>query len=104
MDKNRVILKIDGRDYIVISDKPEEYINRLGELVERNIKEIRASHPTVSTTDAAVLASINIADEYTKLSDEYESMDVRISKLVSDHQQETEKVQRDETFSKPNKW
>lgn len=105
MEKTRVYLKIDGREYIVISDKPEEYLQRLGSFVDRHVKEVRGAYPTASTTDAAVLAALNMADEYLALSDEQASMDERISKLVNDHQEEILKkqTQRDETFSKPNK-
>lgn len=114
MGKTRVCLSIDGREYTVISDKSEEYLEELGRFVNRQIKEVRAAYPIASTTDAAVLAAINIADEYLSLKEKQYEFDQRISQFVSeqalDQVDVTPKKDEDDlepkyskTFSKQNK-
>lgn len=62
---NRVVVTIDGFDYTVVSEDPEEHIRKSAALVDKSIQEVKAS-TTLSTVTAVVLAGMNIADKYYK--------------------------------------
>lgn len=102
MKKSKLTLSIDGRDYIVISDQSEEHLVRLGLLVDRHIRDVREGFPTISTTDAAVLAALNIGDEYLRLQEKQPTI-VSVENMMGSPNVSDE-LQTDETFSKPTKW
>ena len=62
---NRVIVTIDGAEYTVVSEDPDDYIRKTAALVDQNIQDIKNSTP-LSSMSAAVLAAMNIADKYYK--------------------------------------
>lgn len=60
---NKVKLTIGGINYFITSEESEEYMQALGEEVDRKIKETGDSNIRLSTTMAAVLAALDFADE-----------------------------------------
>ena len=62
---NRVVVTIDGFDYTVVSEDPEEHIRKSASLVDKSIQEVKAS-TNLSTVTSVVLAAMNIADKYYK--------------------------------------
>ncbi len=79
MEKNRVSLTIDGREYSVLSEEPESHLYRVSVYVDQKISEVVSAFPRISTTDAAVMAALTIADELIRLRDESERLDAKIS-------------------------
>ncbi len=67
MKKNEVIVNIFGNDYRVISDdlNPER-IKEVAEIVDTKMKEIHREFPLPSTTKIAVLACLNLVDDYVQ--------------------------------------
>jgi cell division protein ZapA len=65
--KNVVRLEILGREYSISSDEGEERVKRIGAYVSQKIQEITDSAKAVSTLNAAILAALNIANEYFAL-------------------------------------
>jgi len=65
--KNVIRLEILGREYSIRSDEGEERVKRIGEYVSQKIQEINDNAKTVSTLNAAILAALNIANEYFEL-------------------------------------
>lgn len=86
MSKNKIVATVGGRPYSIIGTESEEYLFRVGSYVDRKIKEITTAYPCMSTTDAASLAAINIADELLKLRDERMAMDEKISEIIQSEQ------------------
>lgn len=78
-DKNRVIVKILGQEYKLVSDDSREYMQRIGNYVDDKMSEIADGNKKLSTAMIAVLTSLNIADEYFKLLDEKEELMKRVS-------------------------
>ena len=87
MKKTEVIVNIFGNDYRVISDDVDtERIKEVAEIVDAKMKEIHREFPLPSTTKIAVLACLNLVDDYLqrenqqgkKLSD----MEERIRSLI----------------------
>jgi cell division protein ZapA len=57
-------VRIFNQTYNVRSENEPEYIQKLAELLDGKMVEISQLTPTVDTVRVAVLAALNIADEY----------------------------------------
>lgn len=64
--RNKVELRIAGKDYTVVGTEPEEYIQRVGHYIDRKMSEIIRASSNLSTSMAAVLTAINIGDDFLK--------------------------------------
>lgn len=65
MKKTEVVVNIFGNDYRVISDDlNSERIKEVAEIVDAKMKEIHREFPLPSTTKIAVLACLNLVDDY----------------------------------------
>jgi len=62
--KNLVRVEILGREYTVKSDEGEERVKNIAAYVNRKIKEVSEGGQTVSTLNLAILAALNIANDY----------------------------------------
>jgi cell division protein ZapA (FtsZ GTPase activity inhibitor) len=60
-----------GKKYKLRSTHDDEYLAKLAEFVSAQVTEVQR-RGTVSTLDAALLAALNIADEYHRLKGEAE--------------------------------
>lgn len=69
---HRVTVKIFGEEYVLRGDARPEYMERLADMVDRRMNEIAKRHPRLGITRIAVLAAINLADELSKLEDQYQ--------------------------------
>ncbi|MFZ5898773.1 MAG: cell division protein ZapA [Bacillota bacterium] len=70
----RVEVEIGGEIYVLRGDAPAEHIIKVANEVDRRIRELIDRNPRLTLTKAAVLASLNIADELYKLQESYESL------------------------------
>ena len=69
MEKQKTTVRVAGRDYTLVSSDTPEYIARVAAYVDRKITET-ALATRLSVDKAAVLVSLNIADELMKAHDE----------------------------------
>ena len=65
MEKNRVKVIINGRQYVVVSDEPHQYLERLAKYVSEKVSAIQSSN-NIMGERPIVLAALNICDEYFK--------------------------------------
>jgi len=65
-DKTRVDVLISGKTYTISGYESDEYIQRVGLYVDRRMNEVLKSNNTLSTSIAAVLTALNVADDYFK--------------------------------------
>ncbi|MBN4056575.1 cell division protein ZapA [bacterium AH-315-K05] len=70
--KNKIIIRINGQEYPIVGYEKKEYLLKVGSFVDEKMEEISKKNTRLSTSMIAVLTSINIADQYFKLMDEYE--------------------------------
>ncbi|MBQ1460076.1 MAG: cell division protein ZapA [Oscillospiraceae bacterium] len=70
---NRVTMNICGEDYTLIAEESPSYMERVGKLVDEKLSEV-LSAGSVSRTDAAILAAINLADELLKAQESGENL------------------------------
>lgn len=67
--KTRVKVDIMGKEYRFISGEhtPIEYIHKVAGYVDSQMRKINKHQPSLDTPRLAVLAAVNIADEYFKV-------------------------------------
>lgn len=70
--ESRVEVEICGEYYTIKGDMPPEKMIELAQYVNRCMKELSKRNSRLTRTQLAVLAALNIAEEYFKLKEEYE--------------------------------
>ena len=63
--KNRVAVTIAGQEYTLVGTEDAGYTEKVAAHVDEKVREVMVS-ARVSLVDGAVLAAVNIADEYFK--------------------------------------
>lgn len=61
--KNKITVSIAGQEYTMVAEEDENYVHRCATLVDSQVREIMNSSP-LGRSDAAVLAAMNIADQF----------------------------------------
>lgn len=69
MEKNKVVVRINGMDYTLVTPEKAEYVQRVAILADKKMSEISENSPHLSTAMLAMLTAINLADDCLKLSD-----------------------------------
>jgi cell division protein ZapA len=69
-----VEVNIFGQDYTIKTDADKEYIQKIAEYVDKKMDEIVRNTKTVSTLNTAILAALNIADDFFKEVDKKEEL------------------------------
>lgn len=64
--KNKVEVRIAGKDYTLVGVESEEYIQKVALYIDKKMSEIMRTNNKLSTSLAAVLTSVNVADDYFK--------------------------------------
>ena len=62
--RNKVLVTIAGREYTMVAVEDETYVRKCADLVDQQLKQI--SSGSLSQADAAVLAAMNLADQFLK--------------------------------------
>lgn len=65
-------VNILGQNYTIKGEAPEEYMKKLAAFVDLKLKEVHRSSPSIAPLKAAILASLNIADELYKIREEHD--------------------------------
>ena len=84
-NKKRIKLHICGADYILTSDEPESYVMELGEELDRSMRNLMDADPRVSTTMAAVLTALTMADEARKATAAADNLRSQLKDYLSDN-------------------
>jgi cell division protein ZapA len=74
---------IFGSSYTVQGEADSEYIAKLAKYVDGKMNEVSRSMGNCNVLQAAILAALNIADEYYQLRDIDSSLDVSIMKKAN---------------------
>ena len=67
--KNKVEIRIAGKDYTLVGVESDEYIQKVGLYIDRKMNEVLKVNSTLSTAMASVLTAINVADDFFKAQD-----------------------------------
>lgn len=84
--KNKVDIRIAGKDYTIVGVESEEYIQRVGLYIDRKMIEIMKVNNKLSTSMAAVLTAINVADDYFRNHESEVNLKKELKKLTEDHE------------------
>lgn len=74
VEKTKTVINIYGQEYVVKGDEKEDYITMLAGYVDKKMRHIGANSPALPSSKVAVLAALNIADELSKLQEDYDSL------------------------------
>jgi cell division protein ZapA len=92
--KNKILIRICGKEYAVVGQESDEYMQRVSLYIDKKMNEITKSNTKLSTAQAAVLTSINVADDYFKTLEAYNTVEDEYSRLNTEC--ERSKRERDE--------
>ena len=90
-EKNRVEVRIAGKDYTLVGTESEEYIQKVALYMDKKINEIMRVNSKLSTSMASILSAINVADDYFKA---YENA-LNLSKELKDAKNEIERLKEE---------
>lgn len=79
MGNSKVTVKINGSEYTLMGDETEDYLFSIANFVDKKIKETMQSNPRHSTTSAAVLTAITLADDLFRFRKQLEETKKAIS-------------------------
>lgn len=65
-EKTRVRLKIVGTEFVVSADEDKDYIVKISNMVDEQIKELLRQGDSMNVSMAAILAALNYCDELEK--------------------------------------
>ena len=89
--KKRYNIKILGQELSVVSDAEDEYVANVVRFVNEKMEEVLRSKNSLKTLDVAILAALNIKEDYLKLRgvnkeiyDQLESRSEKLIKLIED--------------------
>ena len=90
--KESIDVEIFGQTYKVKGDADSKHIEDLADFVDRKMREIVESTSTVDTLKVAILASLNIADDYLRLKKEYDVLQRELKKKVEKYQDTLDEI------------
>jgi cell division protein ZapA len=76
-------VNILGQNYTIKGDASEEYMKKLAAFVDMKLKEVHNSSPNIAPLKAAILVSLNIADELYKVRAEHEKAATEIEEKAN---------------------
>ncbi|MDF2548447.1 MAG: hypothetical protein K0R93_3345 [Anaerosolibacter sp.] len=74
-NKSKVVVRINGQEYTLVGTEPREYMQKVANYVDDKMVVIAKQSKKLSTAMAAVLTSVNIADEYFKTKGQLEALE-----------------------------
>ena len=83
-EKNRVELKIYGNTYTILTEDDAEYVEELGELINKEMHAVSNESPTLSQTQCAVLVALDQADACKKANSEAVNLRAQIKDYIED--------------------
>jgi cell division protein ZapA len=79
--KKAVDVEIMGQKFTVSSDAEESYVRRVAGYVDGKMEEVLKTTRPSAKFNVAMLAALNIADEYHRLKERYETVLDRLDHL-----------------------
>lgn len=83
-EKVTTVVKINNVEYTIASSAPEEYVRSVSYYVDKKIQELTERDRRLSTSMAAVLACVNLADELFQARKQNEELTARNASLENE--------------------
>jgi len=81
---NTVRVIINGVEYSLKGEEREEYLHKVASYVDKKLIEIKENNNKLSTSSAAVLTAVNIADELFKIKNELGELLNKVEEIYND--------------------
>ena len=81
---NRVRIVVNGVHYTISTAEPEEYVQRLAQELDEQIRGVIDKNPSISLNDVMVLCAINYIDAYKRSEENADRMRTQISEYLED--------------------
>ncbi|WP_066504244.1 cell division protein ZapA [Abyssisolibacter fermentans] len=92
-EKNKVIVRINGQDYTVIGNEPEEYIQLIAEYVDQTMRDIISQNSKLGQSMAATLTAFTIADKLHKIDEELNNLKVEVKEPLDELKSTKQKLE-----------
>ena len=96
-DSNLIQVEIFGQTYKVRGDEDQGYIEGLARYVDSKMKAIAETTGTVDSLKVAILAALNIADEFFKLERDHKGSEERLATRANELSDALDEAIRDNT-------
>lgn len=83
--QNKVTVTINDQEYTLVASEEAAYMTKVAQHVDAKMKEVLQSGK-ISSADAAVLAALNVADEYFKAQEAAENLRKQIKDGLEENQ------------------
>jgi hypothetical protein len=84
MEKNKVTLKICGNTYTILTEDDPDYVEELGELIDKEMRSTGQEAPSLSQTQCAVLVALDQADAAKKATASADNLRAQIKDYLED--------------------
>lgn len=84
MEKNRVTLTICGFNYTIMTEDDPDYVEEIGELVDKLMRETGNESPSLSQTQCAILVALELADNCKKATASADNLRAQIKDYLED--------------------
>ena len=81
--KNKVTVSIADQEYTLVGTEEESYVRKIASYVDAQVREV-ADGSRMSLVDSAVLAAVNIADQYYKEQESTENLRRQIKQTLEE--------------------
>lgn len=92
---NRVSVTIDGVEYQITGEKNEAEIVKVGKFIDNELKKISKAAPSLSKINAAILTSVNIADQLFDCKSEIEDLQNKIDEIEINYSTKSDDVEKE---------
>ena len=86
---------IYDQEYFMRGDLNQEYIQKLAQYLDMKMRSIAERTRTVDTLRVAMLAALNVADEYHQLKARYEEVTQHMDQKVGEYTDALDKILKD---------
>ncbi|MBP3427760.1 MAG: cell division protein ZapA [Clostridia bacterium] len=83
MKKNKVVVRLMGHDYALLTDQPTEHVQRMARYVDRKMREV-AILSRATDSVAPILTTMTLADELFRAQDENTRLKKELAALTQD--------------------
>lgn len=96
-ERKKVEVKINNIEYTLVTTEPEEYVQRVALLVNKKMNQLTESNPRLSTAMKAVLAAVNVADDYLKNQSVLDNIRVELKGYVEENRGLSAELEKKQT-------
>lgn len=89
---NKVVVKINGIEYPMVSEKSKEHMVKLAYYVDDKLKSVTESNPILSTSMAAVLTALTITDTLFECGEENDELAKELERLKQEGHRPSQEV------------